>query len=353
MQLEHYERVTLTRIVRLRPGLNIRREQNVATSFAFVPNDSFSSLDPQELFVGHYEAIRRSCQNYTRAGVLIFGMDQTAVPLGELWLDAEDSGPRAGVIGRHSECDLVIPASHISVSLRHIVVLVRRYSPGKVQIEVVDLATGEGFADEQGQTRHSVTSEGPMFLRIGTVSLFFMTTPGLFSGKESAQAAYRKLPPRMFVDETDFKERTQLRVIDSKEDSLPPSREQTRVRSKVGPVFGSLTLCERDETPVAAISYRVDRNRVVRSVGKTALSRGVLIGRYSRCHLGPKVDSEDSRISRVHLLIMQHGDEVIAVDTASTNGTKINGDYCKFKILSEGDEIDMGEGVKLLWNTAN
>ena len=341
----------MTRIVRIRPGIQVSREQNVATSYAFLPTNLPTTIDAEKLFVSHYEALRRSWRNYLRPGVLVFGIDEDANPLGELWLDAQDSGPRAGVIGRHSECDLIIPASHISVSLRHVVVLVRGLSEGKLEIEVVDLATGEGFTDEQGRTRHSVTSEGPMFLRIGTVNLFFMTTPSFFSGDETGRQAYHALPSRVFVDEVNFESPPPLRAV--RENDPLMTQEQTRVRSKVGPLFGSLVLCESKETPIGAISFRSGRNRVVRSVGRTALQRGILIGRYSRCHLGPQAESDDSRISRVHLLLIQHGQEVIAIDTASTNGTKINGEYKKFRVLAEGDELDMGDGIKLLWNTAN
>jgi hypothetical protein len=350
--------MSLTRIVRIRPGIERNRAQNTETSFGLVYTNAVRNIEAEELFVRHYDSIRSTWQRYDREGILIFAFDEQATPIGELWLGAEQYGARAGVIGRHSECDLMIPTQHICVSLRHVVVLARRLPDNRVQIEVVDLATGMGFADEKGDTRHSVTSEGPMFLRIGTVTLFLTLTPVCFSGGETAKEAYQCLPERQFLDEVDFSASPQLRSVQEQsmpEESIPVlgSRVSTRVRSKIGPVFGSLDLCDADETPAGALSFRSGRNRVVRSVGSMALQRGVLIGRYSRCHLGPKIQSDDSRISRVHLLLIQDGSEVMAIDTASTNGTRINGEYKKFRVLAEGDELDLGEGLKLLWNTAN
>ena len=54
---------------------------------------------------------------------------------------------------------------------------------------------------------------------------------------------------------------------------------------------------------------RTDTGVLRRPVGRSALERGVLVGRYSRCDVGVRAQ-EDSRLSRVHLLIVRDGDEV-------------------------------------------
>jgi pSer/pThr/pTyr-binding forkhead associated (FHA) protein len=56
---------------------------------------------------------------------------------------------------------------------------------------------------------------------------------------------------------------------------------------------------------------------VTRHLGEEDLARGVLLGRYDRC-----VERFDANeISRVHLLIARVGGDLVAIDTASTNGS--------------------------------
>jgi hypothetical protein len=117
--------------------------------------------------------------------------------------------------------------------------------------------------------------------------------------------------------------------------------------------LGASELCGDDETPLGAISFRSGRTRLVRPVGATALDRGILLGRYDRCHFGPAPSTEDSQVSRVHILLIRDQEDVLAIDTASTNGSRINGEYQKFKVLEEGDEIELGDGMRFLWSTAH
>jgi hypothetical protein len=76
-------------------------------------------------------------------------------------------------------------------------------------------------------------------------------------------------------------------------------------------------LCE--DEPVhgeLAVSSR-GRREIVR-VGLEALRRGLLVGRYERCHSRTVTDE---RVSRVHLLLVELAGQVCAIDLASSNGT--------------------------------
>jgi len=248
---------------------------------------------------------------------------------------------------------VIVPSQHDSVSLRHVAVLVRQTTEGAVETQVLDLATDHGFEDEEGNLQHSVTSNGSMFLRVGTVNLLLLTTPAPFSGEETAEEAYTKIPPRVIVDAVD------------KGDSPPPARQRhepqtfdvrdapTMVRTRPGPRLDFDALCDADESPVAVLSMGASDAPRVCTVGAEALDRGFLFGRYARCHLQAVEDLSTLGISRVHLLIIRSAGHMIAVDTASSNGVCVNRESTRVRALESGDELELSEDFRLTWHTTN
>jgi pSer/pThr/pTyr-binding forkhead associated (FHA) protein len=87
---------------------------------------------------------------------------------------------------------------------------------------------------------------------------------------------------------------------------------------------------------------------VTRLVGRTCLDRGILFGRYDRCDVG-LLGAMDSRLSRVHMMIVRHGDSVLAIDNASTNGTHISCKEIHMIALSDGDRLDLGGELEVVW----
>jgi hypothetical protein len=78
------------------------------------------------------------------------------------------------------------------------------------------------------------------------------------------------------------------------------------------------------EEPVAAIEIRSPEGHELLRVGQRALRDGVLLGRYEdRCDGAEALQSE--MISRVHLLLVEVDGRAVAVDLASTNGTRLDG----------------------------
>lgn len=49
------------------------------------------------------------------------------------------------------------------------------------------------------------------------------------------------------------------------------------------------------------------------------LERGFILGRYERC----TSQLDDGRVSRVHALVVGRGEQILVIDTASTNGTDV------------------------------
>ena len=60
---------------------------------------------------------------------------------------------------------------------------------------------------------------------------------------------------------------------------------------------------------------------------------------------GNDVQLNDERVSRFHLKLQEDGDKVVLTDLESTNGTKVNGEDVKLRILRIGDIISVGRSV--------
>ncbi len=79
-----------------------------------------------------------------------------------------------------------------------------------------------------------------------------------------------------------------------------------------------------------------DRGRVF-----SELRPPVTIGREE----GNDVQLNDERVSRFHLKLQVDGDQVVLTDLDSTNGTKVNGEDVKLRLVHIGDIISLGRSV--------
>ena len=93
---------------------------------------------------------------------------------------------------------------------------------------------------------------------------------------------------------------------------------------------------------MALITLRVldgtDRGKV-----HADLSTPLTIGREE----GNSIQLNDDRISRFHIKIQEDHDKLILTDLESTNGTKVNGDDVRLRILRYGDVVTVGRSVLL------
>jgi len=69
----------------------------------------------------------------------------------------------------------------------------------------------------------------------------------------------------------------------------------------------------------------------------------VTIGREE----GNTIQLNDERVSRFHVKIQQDNDRLVLTDLESTNGTKVNGEDIRLRILRYGDMIAIGRSVLL------
>jgi len=71
----------------------------------------------------------------------------------------------------------------------------------------------------------------------------------------------------------------------------------------------------------------------------------VLLGRYERCGIPLKA----SNLSRVHLLLVRLGADVLAIDIASTNGTWRGTTEVRTTSLEELDSLTLGADLHVYW----
>ena len=62
---------------------------------------------------------------------------------------------------------------------------------------------------------------------------------------------------------------------------------------------------------------------------------------------GNSIQLNDERISRFHVKLQEDGEKIILTDLESTNGTKVNGDEIRLRILRFGDLIGLGRSLLL------
>ncbi len=62
---------------------------------------------------------------------------------------------------------------------------------------------------------------------------------------------------------------------------------------------------------------------------------------------GNTIQLNDERVSRFHIKIQEDADKLILTDLESTNGTKVNGDEIRLRILRYGDLIHVGRTLLL------
>lgn len=346
--------MSLTRVVRARPGLQRDTEGNDRTRIGLLKSAPLGPPDAKALFEAKYRGIREAWARYDKQGIVVFAFDERDDPIGELWLESSFDKTRAGIIGRHSMCDLMVPRDHTGVSLRHLVVLTRALGPDEVRTRLIDLATGVAFMDEAGRTLQAVTTEGPLFVRTATADLMILPTPER-NLPDAASDAYGCLPERVFFDEIEGLAAPRPRhVIDLPGDLAEfasVTSNQTIVRARGGPVVTAKELCREEEPPTGWLTLRSGGAATRRAVGDAALARGILIGRYSRCDLGAIPDDTSSELSRVHVLLVKDGDDMLAIDTASTNGTTIGGRMKRIAKLEDGDVVELANDLQVVWNT--
>jgi hypothetical protein len=249
------------------------------------------------------------------------------------------------VIGRHTQCDVVLPADP-TIALRHLLVRAVILPDGTVGTRIMDLRTTLAFHVDDGAPCRSIFAVGPIAIRLGAYAIVLLpvdsrSLPAQLPKPVVARAAvtpnaspmgpYRS-PAR--PDHSIFRSShiTILPRMPHLQD-LPPSEPRTRN----GPACARILL---------------DRGSDQASVDATEseLDSGILIGRAEKCERGGLRSVLDISISRAHVLLLRENGVTTAFDLASTQGTFAYGRRVRSQRLAgTGSTLALGRTVRLHW----
>jgi hypothetical protein len=218
-------------------------------------------------------------------------------------------------------------------------------SPGETILigRVWDLHTGQTLTGEDGTKLEALSSDGPIFLTLGRYHLAVIPLGQLPKALPVAtREAWASLPQRSFLSAMGEGSGTLL---------LPERFSGAFGTTSVTKMPSSIGLRDVERTPVApddrlgSLVVQSADKRLKFYVGKEHLERGILVGRYDRC-IGSGLDRA---VSRVHLMIAEVGGAIVAIDTASTVGCKVDSERIKSIRLTGETKVRLGKKSYIRW----
>jgi pSer/pThr/pTyr-binding forkhead associated (FHA) protein len=284
------------------------------------------SVDPlQGMFRKHFAALRAAHAAQPHEGVLIAALDRSGLFDAHVHLRLPRSGIAHLIIGRHERCDFVLSRDP-EVSLRHLLVRATRGPGGPIQLRAIDLRSRVGLLSEDGRRCEAIASSGPLFLHVAAYVVFlFPTGPSVRPWSHDADETWRGFSPRS-------------------QEILPPPQA---LKSRAAPAPTAVRLAT---ITVTSSSPQAGDLTSTHAVWSDQLERGILVGRDDRCSHG---GLDEGNLSRVHLVLLSVDDEVWAIDTASTNGTRVHdGPQFRQLLLTGEMRLVLADALSLRWSPA-
>lgn len=311
-----------------------------------------SSPDLVALFTEAYATFASTCRDIAEPGVAIIAIDErTRRVAGLKALHARPGRHAAAIVGRHDACDLFLSASD-ELPLRQLAVIldpVTSWKAGRadVQYRILDLRSERGFLDEHGRALRGLRCDGPAVLRCARHVLYVLPLGDPTDWPESGADAWACQPERVYFDELTHPARgSSTRVPNFRAGDL----RRTQITVIRGPHESSAKLVIGDDLAGTLELIGPSHREVIR-VGHAALCDGVLLGRYPRCD---SAVVDDNSVSRVHALMIQIGDALLVIDTASTNGTSRGNDAPARVHPIDGEvELRLGFETRARWRWAS
>jgi hypothetical protein len=318
---------------------------------------SSAVLSFEDAFRRHYPAVRELLEGHRAPGLGLLVVGQGKLE-GKAWIPAEPDGINPVIVGRHSTAELFLP-SDPELSLRHLAIVVGHAGDGPARFRVLDLRTPTAFEDEHGHRLRALESAGPTLIRCASYSLLLLPTGD--SGEpwpEDKDEGWKRVPERVYLESTSADSDSWNRpggVVARSAPSLDNPESTTPIVVFPGPVFLARALMEPS---AAAIDVGAARGeiRVSSELGDGSLlldaeaaRRGALIGRYERCDGAGLACLSTHALSRVHLLVVESGGALWAVDTASRNGSWHAGERIGRLRLEPGRRILLAGQVAVEW----
>jgi hypothetical protein len=277
------------------------------------------------VFRRHFDALKAAHDAQPGEGVLVAAVDGSGVFDAHAHLRLPQSGIAHVVVGRHERCDFVLSRDS-DVSLRHLLVRATRTAKGKIHLRAIDLRSRLGLLSEDGRRCEAIASRGPLFLQVASYTLFLIPTgPATPPWSDDPDATFGTFLPRS-------------------QEILPPAQP---LKSRAAPAADAVKLAT---ITVSSSSLQNGEFTTAHAVWSDQLERGILIGRDDRCSTG---SFDEGNLSRVHLVLLSVDDEVWAIDTASTNGTreKDGPAFRQLRLTGEKDLV-LADSLALRWSPA-
>jgi hypothetical protein len=275
------------------------------------------------VFRRHFAALKAAHDSQTADGVLVAAVDGNGLFDAHAHLRLPQSGIAHLVVGRHERCDFVLSRDS-DVSLRHLLVRATRTAKGTLHLRAIDLRSRLGLLSEEGKRCEAVASKGPLFLQVASYTLFLIPTgPSTRPWSDDADATFGSFFPRS-------------------QEILPAAQP---LKSRAAPAAGAVKLAT---ITINSSSPETGDFTSTHAVWSDQLERGILIGRDDRCSTG---GFDEGNLSRVHLVLLSVDDEVWAIDTASTNGTRAkDGPSFRQLLLSGEKDLALADSLFLRWS---
>jgi hypothetical protein len=299
---------------------------------------------PRLLFFRYYEAIRAAAEQHRDQGVLLLALESRGLAASAA-LTAHPGRITTATIGRHNAVDLYLDADP-QLSLRHLLLIAHPLTADGVRYRLVDLRSTSGFFDEQGRRLASIEAEGPAFVRCGRYWLLLLVSgddPGPWP--DDPESAWDCIPERVYFEDVAAEpDRHQRARTDDPPRPAPGQRPRTLIRTSDGPSVGCDRMLATGEDPVGALWISGDRGSIRLLLGRRALQRGVLLGRADRCD-GVRTPFSHLKLSRVHLLVIEINETIYVIDTASTHGTRLQGEPLRAARLPLDARLELAHGA--------
>lgn len=305
----------------------------------------------EQIFKCHFEdlhALRQGSKQPGYLAVVVCGNRQLL--LSRTFAPGAPGSSESVVVGRHLQTDICL-ADDPCVALRHLLIRVTLDSTERPSLRLLDLKTGQGFIVDGVGPCSSLAGDGNLCVHLGPYALLmFPVRRSDDSWPQDADQAWAARPKVRVFDK---------RAHPSQEDDWRPVAPL--VDGDTAENISSITLLPEaadvsapgatDGRDVAAsLTASHGDKEVIYPLTAAQLSRGVLLGRYRRCHVRSQRGWRSEIISRVHLLIIGEDDRFFAIDVASTNGTHVDGEVIRVAELTEAVTVELGAGNRLRWN---
>jgi pSer/pThr/pTyr-binding forkhead associated (FHA) protein len=284
------------------------------------------SADPMlGVFRRHFAALRAAHAAQDHEGVLVAAVDRSGLFDAHAHLRLPKSGIAHLIVGRHERCDFVLSRDP-DVSLRHLLVRATRGPGGHIQLRAIDLRSRVGLLSEDGRRCEAIASRGPLFLQVATYVVFLLPTgPAVRPWARDADETWRGFSPRS-------------------QEILPPPQP---LKSRAAPGADAVRLAT---ITLTSSSPQAGDLTSTHAVWSDQLERGILVGRDDRCSHG---GVDEGNLSRVHLVLLSVDDEVWAIDTASTNGTRVeDGPQFRQLLLTGDTHLVLADALAVRWSPA-